>query len=102
MKIKIAACLAVLMALSGLSVPARPSVSKTPQLNSIDRRVNELMSQMTIDEKVGQLNQLFYFSSFMKPEMLEPGIREGKIGSLLFVTNPAIINRFQKVAVENS
>jgi beta-glucosidase len=102
MKIKIAACLAVVMALSGLSVPARPSVSKTPQLNSIDRRVNELMSQMTIDEKVGQLNQLFYFSSFMKPEMLEPGIREGKIGSLLFVTNPAIINRFQKVAVENS
>jgi beta-glucosidase len=102
MKIKIAACLAIVMALSGLSVPARPSVSKTPQLKSIDRRVNELVSQMTIDEKVGQLNQLFYFSSFMKPEMVEPGIREGKIGSLLFVTNPAIINRFQKVAVENS
>src|ERR1043165_2274703 len=26
----------------------------------------------------------------------------GKIGSLLFVTDPALINRFQKVAVENS
>jgi beta-glucosidase len=38
----------------------------------------------------------------MKPEMMEPGIREGKIGSLLFVTDPATINRFQKVAVEQS
>jgi beta-glucosidase len=57
---------------------------------------------MTIEEKVGQLNQLFYFTQFMKPEMVEPGISEGKIGSLLFVTDPAVINRFQKVAVEKS
>lgn len=68
----------------------------------IDRRVDDLMSRMTIDEKVGQLNQLFYFSQFMKPEMMEPGIRDGKIGSLLFTTDPAIINRFQKIAVEQS
>ena len=69
---------------------------------SIDGRVDALVSQMTIEEKVGQLNQLFYFTNFMKPEMVEPGIREGKIGSLLFVTDPATINRFQKVAVEQS
>ena len=67
-----------------------------------DRRVDELLSQMTIEEKVGQLNQLFYFKQFMRPEMIEPDIRAGKVGSLLFVTDPAIINRFQKVAVENS
>jgi beta-glucosidase len=71
-------------------------------LQRVDRKVDELLSQMTIEEKVGQLNQLFYFKQFMKPEMMEPGIREGKIGSLLFVTDPAIINRFQKIAVENS
>ena len=69
---------------------------------SIDRRVDELLLQMTIDEKVGQLNQLFYFTQFMKPEMVEPGIRDGKIGSLLFITDPAIINRFQKIALEQS
>jgi len=60
------------------------------------------MSRMTEDEKIGQLNQLFYFAQFMKPDMIEPGLREGKIGSLLFVTDPATINRFQKVAVEQS
>jgi beta-glucosidase len=69
---------------------------------SPDRRVDALLSQMTVEEKVGQLNQLFYFTQFMKPEMVEPGIREGKIGSLLFLTDPVLINRFQKVAVENS
>ena len=44
---------------------------------------------MTLEEKIGQLNQLFYLSQFMKPEMMEPGIRDGKIGSLLFVTDPS-------------
>ncbi|HEX7772376.1 MAG TPA: glycoside hydrolase family 3 N-terminal domain-containing protein, partial [Pyrinomonadaceae bacterium] len=68
----------------------------------IDKRVDDLISRMTVDEKVGQLNQLFYFKQFMQPEMIEPGLREGKIGSLLFVTDPAIINRFQKIAVEQS
>jgi len=92
------------MALFGLPVRAKMSVPKTSRLESasIDRRVDDLLAQMTIEEKVGQLNQLFYFTQFMKPEMVEPGIREGKIGSLLFVTDPAVINRFQKVAVENS
>jgi len=83
-----------------LATTARPAYLD-PSLPR-DRRVDDLMSRMTLEEKVGQLNQLFYLSQFMKPEMMEPGIREGKVGSLLFVTDPALINRFQKVAVEQS
>lgn len=98
MRLKVAVCFTMVVALLGLPVMA--TQQKTQR--SIDRRVDELLSQMTIEEKVGQLNQFFYFSQFMKPEIVEPGIREGKIGSLLFVTDPAIINHFQKVAVENS
>src|ERR1044072_5038786 len=66
----------------------------------IDKRVDDLMSRMTEEEKIGQLNQLSYFTQFMKPEMIEPGLREGKIVSLIFVTDPATIKRFQKIAVE--
>ena len=104
MRVKVAVCFAIVIALFDLPVVARMSASKTSQRSpqSIDRRVNELLSQMTVEEKVGQLNQLFYFSRFMQPGMVEPGIREGKIGSLLFLTDPALINRFQKVAVESS
>src|SRR6185369_5984088 len=95
--------IALVMVLFDLPVVARnthlASNTKSP---SIDRRVDELLARMTLDEKVGQLNQLFYFKQFMRPEMFEPDIRAGKVGSLLFVTDPAIINRFQKVAVENS
>lgn len=71
-------------------------------VNNVSKRAADLVAQMTLDEKVGQLNQLFHISKLMKPEMVEPSIREGKIGSLLFVTDAATINRFQKIAVEQT
>jgi beta-glucosidase len=102
---RLLACVAVALLLTNTvalttGTTARPDYFD-PSL-PIDRRVDDLMSRMTLDEKVGQLNQLFYLTQFMKPEMIEPGIREGKIGSLLFTTDPATINRFQKIAVEQS
>jgi beta-glucosidase len=99
MRAKIAACLVIVLAL--FELPVKATMNRA-SYQSIDRRVDQLLSQMTLDEKVGQVNQLFYFRQFMQPQMVEPGIREGKIGSLLFVTDPVIINRFQKVAVEQS
>ena len=68
----------------------------------ISKRAAALLAQMTLDEKVGQLNQLFFISQLMKPEAMDATIREGKVGSLLFITDPATINRFQKIAVEQS
>jgi len=100
MRVKIAVWLVITLVLFDLPVLARVSVSQRSQ--SIDRRVDALLSQMTLEEKVGQVHQLFYFTQFMKPEAIEPDIRAGKVGSLLFLTDPALINRFQKVAVENS
>jgi beta-glucosidase len=100
MRVKIAVWLVIALVLFDLPVLARVSVSQRSQ--SIDRRVDALLSQMTLEEKVGQVHQLFYFTQFMKPEAIEPDIRAGKVGSLLFLTDPALINRFQKVAVENS
>ncbi len=96
---RLLSCVAAALLLTN-SIAARPAYFD-PSL-PIDKRVDDLMSRMTLDEKIGQLNQLFYIAQFMKPEMIEPGLREGKIGSLLFVTDPKTINRFQKVAVEQS
>src|SRR5882724_13672759 len=66
-----------------------------PDANQQTRqRADALLAQMTLDEKIGQMNQLFFFGS--KPvESIDSGIRKGKIGSLLFVTDPALINRMQ-------
>src|SRR5258705_2546622 len=65
------------------------------------QRADALLAQMTLDEKIGQFNQLF-FLQFQSIESFNNGIRKGQIGSLLFVTDPAIINRLQRVAVTES
>src|SRR5215203_2346255 len=116
MREKVAVCFIIVMVLFGLPVMIRISsvsvrankeqgthpLSNTAWQQSPDQRVEKLLTQMTLEEKVGQLNQLFFFSQFMKPEMIEPAIREGKVGSLLFTIDPALINRFQKIGVEQS
>src|SRR5882762_9823849 len=65
------------------------------------QRADALLAQMTLEEKIGQMNQLFFFGS--KPvESINTRIRKGQIGSLLFVTDPTLINSLQKVAVTES
>lgn len=62
-------------------------------------RAEALLKQMTPEEKLGQLNQLFRFAP--SPAMDEQ-IKRGMVGSLLFVTDPAEINRLQHLAVDNT
>ena len=102
------------------SVPAGQAVpgSPGPGLTDADvaERVGELMADMTLAEKAGQLTQYFYFNlppseeiettlhtDFSRqPKMVEAALREGKVGSLLFVTDPAEVNRLQRLAVEGN
>jgi beta-glucosidase len=56
---------------------------------------------MTIDEKIGQLTQLFY-QFFPDTVSFDERVRKGEVGSYLFLTDPAIINHLQHVAVEQS
>ncbi len=75
---------------------------QTENEGKTQQQADALLAQMTLDEKIGQMNQLFFFTQFQKPEMMDEGIRKGQIGSMLFVTDPALINRFQKIAVTES
>jgi beta-glucosidase len=63
------------------------------------QRAEALLKQMTVDEKIGQMNQLFMFG---EPKDFEAGIAKGGYGSFLFVTEPAMMNQMQKIAVEKS
>jgi beta-glucosidase len=82
---------------------------------TIDARVEELLSRMTPAEKAGQLTQYFYFrlpagapgpvldiDPDEQPRMVESQLAQGVVGSLLFVTDPAEINRLQRLAVEGN
>lgn len=62
-----------------------------------EQKITDLIQQMTVEEKAGQLNQL----DTRKPET--PGmIREGKIGSLFNVLGAQNVNELQHIAVEHS
>jgi beta-glucosidase len=67
------------------------------QTSTIDQRIDDLLSRMTLDEKVGQLVQYTDFN-----EDRAAAIREGRIGSLLNVTGAENTNRVQRIAIEES
>ena len=67
------------------------------QTSAIDQRIDDLLSRMTLDEKVGQLVQYSGFN-----EDRGAAIREGRVGSLLNVTGAENTNRVQRIAVEES
>jgi beta-glucosidase len=61
--------------------------------------VDSLLGQMTNQEKIGQLSQLFVFDT---GQAVEKSVVAGEVGSLLFVTDPVVISRLQHLAVEKS
>src|SRR3712207_504345 len=82
---------------------------------AIRTRVDELLAGMTTAEKAGQLTQYFYFGSLQetdaepsvggvqsRAETVEAALGRGEVGSLLFVTDPAQINRLQRLAIEGN
>jgi beta-glucosidase len=94
----LAACLLLLPAL------ARPS--SDPALES---RIDDLLARMTLEEKIGQLNQ--YSSTFDVTGPPPPDgaaqqrydlIRRGLVGSMLNVTGAAATRAAQELAVKNS
>ena len=85
--------------LLALSLTACSQPSGSGKEASVDRQVEELLGKMTLQEKIGQMNQL---SPFGGPEEVAEQIRKGEIGSLLNVTDPDVVNRIQKIAVEES
>lgn len=71
--------------------------NRTPQ--EIDAAVNDLLGRMTLEEKVGQLNQLS--GRGLSPDIVGM-VKDGQVGSLLNEVDPATVNALQKEAVENS
>src|ERR1700760_4435351 len=80
----------------------------------VAERVDALIARMPVEEKAGQLTQYFYFSVPPSPAAdpdtpgaalpgletaVEAALARGEVGSLLFVTDPAEVNRLQRLAV---
>jgi beta-glucosidase len=68
---------------------------RQPADRSIESRVNNLLSRMTLEEKLEQVTLLPDF------KVTEDEVRRG-LGSILSLTDPARIRRLQEIAVEES
>lgn len=81
-------------------------------------RAADLLGRLTVEEKAGQLTQYFYFGNgepvdleslppqareqAQQPAAVEEALRHGGAGSLLFVKNPVLANRLQRMALDGS
>jgi beta-glucosidase len=65
-------------------------------------KVNSLLAKMTIAEKIGQLNQLDGRGIHGTIDELKVLVAKGRLGSLMNITDPKIINELQAVACEKS
>ena len=63
------------------------------------KRIDELISKMTLEEKVGQLNQLSYYGFDANVQTL---VEKGNVGCILNELDAKTINAIQKVAIEKS
>jgi beta-glucosidase len=80
-----------------------PSPHKTQapvKTASVDLRVNNLLSKMTLEEKIGQLVQYSPWKS--TEEKIQGETAQGGVGSVLNVFGADKVNVWQKIAVEKS
>ena len=64
--------------------------------NSIEKRIDELVSQMTLQEKIGQMNQL---TGMGLSKNMKESVKTGKVGTILNELNVEVVNELQRIAV---
>ena len=84
------------------AAPAQDAKSTTAGDSAqVKERVEELLKQMTLEEKIGQLNQVSA-ANFLNPPNREEMIEKGEIGSFLWSADPVQLDKYQHIAVEKS
>lgn len=81
------------------------SITSFSQSNSIDEKVNALLKQMTIEEKIGQLNQYSGDNTATGPITINPNkqseIKQGLLGSMLNVLGTKYTRQYQELAMQS-
>lgn len=94
-------CLILVAALL-LATPSGSAQRPAPGSADVEQRVSALLAQMTLQEKLGQLQQLDgEGNGNFRPEHVEL-VRKGLLGSTLGVRNGGRPNQIQRIAMEES
>jgi beta-glucosidase len=75
------------------------------QNSTIDKKVENLLKQMTLEEKIGQLNQYTGDNTLTGPLTINPNkkeeIKQGKIGSMLNILGAEYTRQYQELAMQS-
>ena len=75
------------------------------QSKSIDLRVEELLKKMTLEEKIGQLNQYTDDWNITGPLIVNPNketdVKAGMLGSMLNVNGVERTQKYQELAMQS-
>ena len=66
-----------------------------------EKKISQLISQMTLEEKIGQMTQISS-SNMGENQQLEEAIKNGQVGSIINEVDPVRVNALQKIALEES
>ncbi len=72
-----------------------------PDKHAIQQRVEHLLGQMTLTEKVGQMNQVDSGGGHAVDRLRHP-IQAGQVGSVLNEVDVEVVNELQRIAVQES
>ena len=106
----IAVCFTGLISSQNLSINnAEPSSSSITSVIDIEQRVDALLKQMTLEEKIGQMNQYSGFWDLTGPAPSSGDaakkyehLRKGCVGSMLNLRGVENVRKIQKIAVEET
>lgn len=111
MKRTIAAALMLTFTIAPMQASFTPAEAKTSPLASNmssdngDKFINELMSKMTLEEKIGQMNLLSIGVDVTGPivsQGVDEKIRKGLVGGVFNTLTPKAIRKLQEMAVNES
>jgi beta-glucosidase len=91
---------ALLLLAGGTGAAAQPAAGPTDA--QVKQRVDALLAQMTLEEKVGQLEQISGAPFIPGSKPPEATIKAGGAGSVLWLNDTKKFNELQRIAVEQS
>jgi beta-glucosidase len=103
--------ISILIATQQAMPPAALSIEvqepKVPSANShgMKKKVDELMSQMTLEEKIGQMNLLsigFDVTGPVVSQGVDEKIKKGLVGGVFNTYTPSAVRKLQEIAVNQS
>ena len=84
-----------------ITVPVQAETNASIDASTLESRIADLLAQMTLDEKIGQMSQMNVGADVV-PSHVAAAVAAGEVGSVLNAVEPAVNAELQRIAREES